>query len=150
MIFRLAEEKDLPSLLAIEEECFGQEKFGPETLRALIGRQDAFILAAEADGAIVGSTMCLISKETGEGKIASIAILNNSRGGGVGARLLLESEKIMGARGARKVSLEVETVNEPAMSLYLTRGYEIKGIIRNFYSAGRHAYYLEKSLHGML
>ena len=40
----------------------------------------------------------------------------------------------------------METENEPAISLYLSRGYEPKGIIKDFYSVGRDAYFMEKKI----
>jgi len=144
VIVRRATERELPELLRIEEECFGMEKFSPDTVRAFASRNDAFVLLAiEADN-IYGSAMCVISGEASEGKIASIAVLRRHRGKGVGALLLDACEKEFRARGLKRYSLEVETENEPAISLYLSRGYDAKGIIKDFYSAGRDAYCMEK------
>ena len=146
MIIRKAAEHELPRLLKIEEECFGWEKFSPETVRALIARSDAFILMAINDREILGSAMGIVSEEGGEGKIASIAVLRRHRGKGIGAELLGACENEFKSRNLRRYSLEVETENEPAISLYLRKGYEAKGVIKDFYAAGRHAYCMEKRI----
>lgn len=146
MIIRKAAPHELPELLRMEEECFGMEKFPPETVRAFVARSDAFVLLAIEGDEKLGSAMCIFSDEASEGKIASIAVLRKHRGKGVGAQLLEACENEFQARSLRRYSLEVETENEPAVSLYLSRGYEAKGIIKDFYSVGRDAYCMEKSV----
>jgi len=144
VIIRRATEADMPDILRIEEECFGSERFSPETVRAFVARADAFILMAIHDGLITGSAMCMISKEASEGKIASIAVLRGFRGLGIGAQLLDACEQAFGTHELARYTLEVETENEPAISLYLSRGYQIRGLIKDFYSVGRDAYCMEK------
>jgi ribosomal-protein-alanine N-acetyltransferase len=143
---RLADEDDIPGLLEVEEKCFGKEKFSPETIRAFIERDDAFILAALEDDRIVGSAMALMSDLLKQGKVASVAVLKDFRGKGVGSALLRECEKIFESQGLKKYSLEVDTMNELAIALYSSRGYEIKGMLRDFYGFGRNAYYMEKKV----
>lgn len=145
-MIRKAAAHELPELLRIEEECFGMEKFTPETVRAFVVRSDAFVLLAIEGDEKLGSAMCIFSDEASEGKIASIAVLRKHRGKGVGAQLLGACENEFRARSLRRYSLEVETENEPAVSLYLSRGYEAKGIIKDFYSVGRDAYCMEKKV----
>jgi len=146
VIIRKAVEGELPDLLRIEEECFGVEKFSPETVRAFVAREDAFVLLAVEGDKMVGSAMCIISEEVLEGKIASIAVLHGHRGKGVGTSLLEACEREFQSHQLRRYSLEVETENEPAISMYLSRGYKPKGIIKDFYSAGRDAYCMEKKV----
>lgn len=146
MMIRKAAAHELPELLRIEEDCFGMEKFTPETVRAFVVRSDAFVLLAIEGDEKLGSAMCICSDEASEGKIASIAVLRKHRGKGVGAQLLGACENEFRARDLRRYSLEVETENEPAVSLYLSRGYEAKGIIKDFYSVGRDAYCMEKKI----
>lgn len=146
MIVRLADEEDLEGLLEIEERCFGKEKFSPETIRAFIEREDTFILAAFDDDRIVGSAMALMSDLMEQGKVASVAVLKENRGKGTGSALLKECERIFESHGLKKYSLEVDTMNEPAIALYASRGYEIKGMLMDFYGLGRNAYYMEKKV----
>ena len=144
VIVRRATDADMPVLLRIEEECFGSEKFTPETVRAFIVRGDAFILIAIDNDEVIGSAMCLTSEEASEGKIASIAVLRRCRGLGIGAQLLDACEQAFRDDELNRYTLEVETENEPAISLYLSRGYQIRGLLKDFYSVGRDAYCMEK------
>lgn len=136
----------MPGLMKVEEDCFGIERFSPQVVRAFIERESAFIVVGIEDDEIVGSAMALYSEEAQEGKIASIAVLRRLRGRGIGAQLLEECENVFMAHGLSRFSLEVETNNEPAISLYNTRGYETKGVISDFYAPGRDAYCMEKRL----
>lgn len=131
-------------MLRIEEDCFGNERFSAEILRAFLVRSDAFVMLAVEGDEVVGSAMCLLSTDRREGKIASIAVLRSHRGRGVGALLLEECENVFRSHDLSRYTLEVEAENQPALSLYLSRGYEIKGIIRNFYGKDRDAYCMEK------
>jgi len=148
VIFRCADEKDIPELLRIEDECFGKEKFSQEIVRAFIVRNDAFTVVAQDDlrSRLVGSATCLVSEGTGEGRIASIAVLRHLREQGIGSGLLAECEKTLGNYRLAKYVLEVETTNIPAIALYLHRGYEITGLLKEYYGLGRDAYTMEKKL----
>lgn len=143
---RAADEWDLEGLLKIEQECFGAEKFNAETVRAFVVRDDAFVLLATDKDEIVGSAMCMISDLGREGKIASIAVVKEYRGTGVGSLLLDECERVFQSHGLTKYSLEVDVMNKPAISLYVSRGYDIKASIQDFYGAGRPAYIMEKNI----
>ncbi|HEX9907785.1 MAG TPA: N-acetyltransferase [Thermoplasmata archaeon] len=144
MIIRPANEGDIVDLLAIEQDCFGDEKFTPETIRAFIEREDGIVLVAIEGSTIVGSAMCMFSERLGEGRIVSVAALKGSRSKGIGKGLLEECERIFRSRNLAKYTLEVETSNEAAIRLYLSHGYEVIGIIQDYYSFGRHAYLMEK------
>ena len=132
--------------MKIEEECFGWQKFSPETVKAFVERSDSFALMAVNGREILGTALGIMSDQASEGKIASIAVLRRHRGKGIGAELLVACETEFQSRDLRRYSLEVETENEPAISLYMRRGYEAKGVIKDFYAAGRHAYCMEKKV----
>lgn len=147
-MFRRADETDLFELLRIEDECFGHERFSAEIVRAFIVRADAFTVVAEdeAAGRLAGSASCLISENAGEGRIASIAVLKEKRGQGIGSGLLSECEKLFSTRPLRKYVLEVEATNIPAIVMYAHRGYEVTGTLKDYYGPGRDAYTMEKRL----
>ena len=148
MIFRRADENDIFELLRIEDECFGRERFSAEIVRAFIVRADAFTVVAEdeAVGRLVGSASCLVSANTGEGRIASIAVLKERRGQGIGSGLMGECEKTLGTFRLRKYVLEVEATNMPAIILYTHREYEVVGTLKDYYGLGRDAYTMEKRM----
>ncbi len=141
---RIAANDDLPALMRIEDDCFGAERFSPGTIKAFLERSDTFIVVAEDEGEIAGSAMCLVSADERQGKIASIAVLRHYRRQRLGSELLGECERIFREKNLTKFSLEVETINEPAIALYSSKGYETKGVLQDFYGFGRYAYYMEK------
>lgn len=143
---RQADEVDLPELLKIEEDCFGSERFSTETVRAFVVRDDTFVLVAYEGNEIVGSAMCMASELDLHGKIASIAVLKQRRGTGIGAALLDECERVFRSLGLLRYSLEVEASNSLAIALYASRGYVVKASLQDFYGAGRPAFYMEKKL----
>jgi ribosomal-protein-alanine N-acetyltransferase len=146
--FRRADENDLFELLRIEEECFGRERFSTDIVRAFIVRADAFTVVAEDEGAerLVGSASCLVSETAGEGRIASVAVLNERRAEGIGSGLLVECENVLATFRLRKYVLEVETTNIPAIVMYTHHGYEIVDTLIDYYGLGRDAYSMEKGL----
>lgn len=144
MEVRKATIADMPELLKVEEACFGIEKFSPETVMAFVVRDDAFVVVAEEGHEVRGSAMCMFSKAQGEGRVASVAVLPQFRNQGIGRRLLTECEKQFSGHALRRFSLEVDAENEPAISLYTTKGYEISGMIKDFYGPGRDAYMMVK------
>lgn len=144
MEVRKATLADMPELLKVEEICFGIEKFSPETVKAFVVRDDAFVVIAEEGAEALGSAMCMFSREQGEGRVASVAVLPQFRNQGIGHRLLTECEKQFSGEALLRFSLEVDVENEPAISLYTTKGYEITGMIKDFYGLGRDAYMMVK------
>lgn len=145
---RDAEPEDLPGVMAIEDECFGSERFSPETVRVFMEREDAFLLVALEGQRVIGAAMCIASPRCSEAKIASIAVLKEFRRKGVGSALLRECESKFVSGGASRSGLEVEVNNQPAIDLYSKHGYQLIGIVRGYYSNGRDAYYMEKALKG--
>ncbi len=148
VIFRRADLSDIPELLRIEEECFGTERFSAEVVRAFIIRSDAFTVVArdETIDRLVGSAACLISRDLGEGRIASVAVLRSYRRRGIGSALLDECERILRGFHLRKAVLEVETTNLPAIHLYKNRGYLTVGLLKDYYGTGRDGYFMDKKI----
>jgi ribosomal-protein-alanine N-acetyltransferase len=146
MDVRTADTRDLPGLLRIEEECFGIEMFSADTVRSFIERDDTFVIVAIEGKDVVGSAMSMISEERQEGRIASIAVRPGSRRKGTGVRLLEECERKFLRFGLEVSTLEVDVANVAAIALYESKGYEINGMIRDFYGPGRDAYVMQKPL----
>jgi [ribosomal protein S18]-alanine N-acetyltransferase len=147
MDVRAADAGDLPGLLRIEEDCFGVEMFNADTVRSFIERDDTFVIVAIEAREVVGSAMCMISEERMEGRIASIAVLPGSRRKGTGVLLLEECERRFLRYGLEMSTLEVDVANDAAIALYESKGYEINGMIKEFYGPGRDAYVMQKPLH---
>ena len=143
---RQASEKDLKGIMTVENDCFGSERYDSRTVRAFLRRRDSFVIVAVEGGQVLGAAMCLFSSGLGEGRIASIAVLRNHRRQGIGSRLLDECEHVLGALSLQRYVLEVDTRNRSAVRLYRDRGYVTTGRIDDFYSRGRHAFVMEKTV----
>lgn len=96
------------------------------------------------DGEAVGMALYRVAAD--EAEVLTIAILPELRGQGAGAQLLARGEAEAAARGARRVFLEVSTLNASAKSLYFRVGYSEIGRRRGYYSDGSDALVLEKTL----
>jgi ribosomal-protein-alanine N-acetyltransferase len=90
--------------------------------------------------------MALYRVAADEAEVLTIGIVPALRGQGLGAQLLARGEADAALRGARRVFLEVSTLNGAAKSLYLRVGYSEIGCRRGYYSDGSDALVLEKAL----
>ena len=75
-----------------------------------------------------------------EGHILSIAVHPDYRGLGVGEKVLRENIKRLKELGAKKVVLEVRVSNTVAIRLYKKVGFEVSGLLKNYYWDGEDAY----------
>lgn len=144
----MATADDLSKLLRLESRCFGSERFSRGVVEAFLNREDCFVLVAEKAGRVVGAGMCIYSTRSGEGRIASVAVDPAHRGEGIGGALLAACEARLRNRGVGEFQLEVETTNEPAVGLYLRHDYQLRGIVKDYYSKGRDAYIMSKPAFG--
>lgn len=143
---RLAGTEDLDRLLRLELRCFGTERFSKRVVEAFLKRDDCFVLVAEDAGRVTGAGMCVYCTRSGEGRIASVAVDPAHRGKGTGRSILSACERRLKAKGVAEFTLEVETTNEAAVALYLGHGYQLKGIVKDYYSKGRDAYIMTKAV----
>ncbi len=89
---------------------------------------------ARADGGrglLVGFSIARLAGD--EAEILSIAVSARVRGGGIGGQLLAATLAKLAARGARRVFLEVEAGNAPAIALYRRYGFAEVGRRRAYY-----------------
>ncbi len=67
-----------------------------------------------------------------------IAVRDDCRGGGIGSRLLAESERLMAAMGGRMVWVETASKEQyrPTREFYLRNGYGVEAVLKEFYAPG--------------
>jgi ribosomal-protein-alanine N-acetyltransferase len=124
---------DLDTVLALEQELFGEEAWSRQMLAGELGQQPAsrYYLVAELDGKIVGYAGLLAAG--GQGDVLTIAVATARWGRGIGTalldRLLAEARR----RGCTEVFLEVRADNARAQRLYRWRGFTDIGIRRAYY-----------------
>ena len=147
MLTRVLTETDVPAFYAVrrgalhgEPEAFGmapEEMSSVEALtqqfRAQASGQDAFIIGAFTPE-LVGTVGCIREPRVKRRHVAliwGVYVLPESRGGGLGRRLLLDT--IARARAwpdLEQLRLDVTATNLAARRIYLSCGFQIIGLRR--------------------
>ena len=146
MRVRRATMEDLPGILRTEDLCFGAQRFNPRVIRSLLLRDDSFVLVAVEKGVVVGAAMGMFSRFQDLGRIASVAVLVEYRGKGIGRKLLKASEAELRKIGVTRFALEVSVHNSAAVDMYKSSGYSVKATIIDYYGKGKSAFYMEKDM----
>lgn len=140
--------EELDEIYEIETECFIEDAFTYHQLEYCLRSVDFLTLIAsvnrEAAGFIIGSLEG--SRKKIVGHVYTLDVKRKFRRMGIGSALLEALEEIFISKGAEKSCLEVRLDNIAAERLYLKHGYDLKGIIRNYYGIGLDAARLEKTL----
>jgi ribosomal-protein-alanine N-acetyltransferase len=129
---RDAIEADLPAIVALDSDCFGNP-WSSQVYRQELYRPFAQLRVAEVGGRLVG--LCCAWRVGDEAHLLRIAILRETRRRGWGRHLLQAVLHGSAAAGCRQVLLEVAAHNQPAVRLYTAHGFEI---LRR-----RHGYYAD-------
>lgn len=122
--------EDLERIVEIENECYSVP-WSEATFRGLLRRRDADVVAAVADGAIVGyaAFWCVLD----QGELGNVAVTQAWRGRGIAAVLIEEILRRADRRGVAEVFLEVRPSNTTARRLYERFGFAQVGRRRNYY-----------------
>jgi ribosomal protein S18 acetylase RimI-like enzyme len=95
--------------------------------RKLTVQPELFLVAEAADRngdetAVVGTAMT--GYDGHRGWVNYLAVDEAHRGGGLGARLMREAERLLAERGCPKLNLQVRSSNTGVIEWYRTLGYE--------------------------
>jgi len=138
VIVRMAEARDLPSILAIEEASFS-DPWTEDAFESAFALQRMRLLIAEEAGdharggarIVVGYVVALLLGV--EAEIADLAVAPKARRRGVG-RVLLDHVLVdLSAHGVAAVFLEVRESNSAARALYASRGFHSVGRRSGYY-----------------
>jgi ribosomal-protein-alanine N-acetyltransferase len=128
---RPAAAKHIADIVRIEKECFS-DPWSEQSFRALVGNSNAlFLVAAGADGQIVGYTAAIDSREDGE--ILNVAVAADARRQGIGGLLLDAAMRTLKMKHVKRLYLEVRESNTAALLLYESRGFLRLSTRRNYY-----------------
>jgi GNAT superfamily N-acetyltransferase len=133
-IVRRARAEDVPALAALLAELFSLEPdFAVERarqergLRALLERETACVVVAEAGGRVVGMASAQAVVSTAEGGEAAlvedVVVTEAERGRGLGSALLPALEQWCRERGIERLQLLADRENAPALAFYERRGW---------------------------
>jgi hypothetical protein len=145
---RLATRDDLGAAMELEKNCFSSYSLNKRQLVYLQQRSSAVFLVAEQNGAVIGQGIALIRqhKRGLSGRIYSLAVNPNVRGQGIGLSLLQRMIDELSARGVRRIYLEVEEHNAPAISLYRRCEFRKIGVLPDYYGAGKSALHFMREI----
>ena len=144
IIVRKAQQADIPAILEIEWECFREDSFSIEQFAYLISRsKGTFYVMMEADR-VIAYVSLLFHGGTRYLRIYSIAVHPDFRGKKVGQLLIDQIAVIAQKQGLKRITLEVNVSNSPAIHLYEKNGFKCISIKENYYHNGISAYYMQR------
>jgi [ribosomal protein S18]-alanine N-acetyltransferase len=121
---------DLDAVLELEREVFVSPWTRAMYLHEMEKREGCY-LVAHCDGVLAayGGTLLLLD----EAHVMTLAVREENRRRGLGARLLLELIAASEGMGARFFTLEVRRSNREAIELYTGFGFQIMGERKHYY-----------------
>lgn len=130
LTYRLAEAKDLPALMELEQLSF-HDPWSEAILADTIKHPLATVYMQEQDSKIVGyfSFMSIV----GEGQVLRVAVLPTERGKGYGREMSQFMVDKAWELGNDALTLEVREGNIPAQKAYLACGFQSTGIRPDYY-----------------
>jgi ribosomal protein S18 acetylase RimI-like enzyme len=72
-------------------------------------------------------------------RIYSVAVRPESRGEGLGRRLVADAFRLARERGLARITLEADQSNPTLIRWYESQGFKVTGQLPSYYAAGRHA-----------
>lgn len=146
---RAAQAADVAAAVELEQACFSAYSLSKRQLQYLQRAPSAVFVVAEQAGKVVGEGISLVRqhKRRGRalpptGRIYSLAVSKECRGQRIGQRMLQAMIDGLVVRGVRRIYLEVEQDNGPAISLYERFGFRSIGTLPEYYGAGRHGVHM--------
>jgi ribosomal-protein-alanine N-acetyltransferase len=139
---------DFDHLWHIDQRCFPPGiSYSKLELSSFINRRSAITLVLELQSDNYGAEL---QGDAGEGvagfavahavrgkygRILTLDILPEARRAGLGTKLMLACEERLRAAGCTNVYLETAVDNEAALRLYRKLGYEVLGVLPDYYAS---------------
>ena len=139
-----ATNKDIPSLLVLEQLCFDTDQLIARNFRYLINRDSVEFLVVKENGELIGSGVVLYRRGSRQCRLYSLAVHPKHRRYGVAGKLIQQLFKKAKARGCESMVLEVRVNNKRAIAFYERRAFEVFGVIKQFYEDKSDAYRMRK------
>lgn len=143
LLIRAAELTDVGAVMNLEQGSI-IHPWTENDIKTLITDMNKRCVVADLDGEIV----CYVGAESvlDECNIGNIVTAKEHRGNGYATTVLGVLLNLLKQNGIRKVFLEVEDGNDPAISLYKKHGFAQYGYRRDYYGQGKDAILMSKDL----
>jgi ribosomal protein S18 acetylase RimI-like enzyme len=143
---RPARMQDIPALLAIEQRCFDADRLSRRNFAWMLSKAHGVLTVAEGPEGLRGYGLVLFHAGTSLARLYSLAVLPETRGQGLGERLLRAAEEQALADGCVTMRLEVRPDNAAAIALYERLGYRRFGVLPDYYEDHSEALRLERRI----
>ena len=141
---RFFQNRDLKTLLKIDQECFPPGvSYNLEELSEFVRHPSSRTWVVEAEGA-VGGFLIAHRDSPASAHIITIDVLEKWRRQGMGNLLMDVAENWAIRRGLRRMVLETSEQNSAAQRFYRARGYRHVRTIPHYYSDGSAAWVMTK------
>ena len=128
---------DEDALCALERLAFGARSWGADSVRGSLGAAGVAVVVGETPGGDAkGFAMW---RDLGDEAEILTLVAVEARRAGLGALLLDAAIRAARAAGARRMFLEVDAGNEPAIRLYRKGGFIDAGLRKGYYRDGADA-----------
>ena len=136
MIISSARADDLDQILSLEDEGFTRPlRWSREAWQAELDNADRLVLVRhDARGLVVGVATFSLAADMAD--LLRVIVAADSRGRGIGGSLIRAGMDWAKAIGARRMLLEVEPGNIPAVRTYQKLGFAELDRRRDYYGAG--------------
>ncbi len=146
--------KDIDNVITINRTCL-PENYPEGFFRTIFSEFPSGFLVAEANGSLIGYTMCRI--ETGlsmfsifhrakKGHTVSVAVIPEYRRKKIATQLIQASIEAMKEYGANELYLEVRMSNNTAVKLYQSLEFKIVKELRHYYRDMEGAYLMAQKV----
>jgi len=143
---RVARPSDVPRLVDIDREVFGEEGYDAFVLRQFIDLFGPLVGVATEGASIFGYVVGGRSLDTGAGWMLALAVVPGARGGGIGRELTTWLLDALVRVGATECRLTVDPKNTRALSLYRRAGFVEVGSEDDYFGPGQERLVLEQPL----
>jgi ribosomal-protein-alanine N-acetyltransferase len=154
--------EDILRVYEIESNVFGDDKFDILLLRDLLGNSLLFVVLEDVGTGVIVGFCILLGIDSAEAAtsgdydpqaepaahVVNIALEEPYRYRGWGKILMQYSIGQLMLLGYKRVQLEVNVANTPAITLYQNLGFRRVKRLPNYYQSGADAFRMEKLLHG--
>jgi [ribosomal protein S18]-alanine N-acetyltransferase len=123
---------ELRALVALDRACFPEVAWPPSAWWQALLEPDFRVRVVRQAGVVVAASVVLLGRPVAV--LASLGVHPSLRGRGIGRRLIVDAVLAAFAAKARWMSLDVDRVNHPAISLYRACGFVA---VRRFSEDGR-------------
>lgn len=134
-------ESDIDSVLKLEENYL-DSSLGREHFLIALKDSYSYYLVAEEDNKIVGYISSTIDEYS---EILNFVVDGSYQGKGIGTKLLLNVVDKARNFNSKSIYLEVNEINQKAISLYIKNGFRKDHVRKNYYK-NNDAYVLIKEL----